>query len=161
MLLNCDAAEDSSESLELQGGWTSQSKRKSILNIHWKDWCWSWSSKALATWYEELTQWKRSWCWERLNAGGKVDDRGWDGWMASLTLNGHEFEQSLRDGGGQGSLACYSSWCQRESDMTEQLKNNNPTNGYLSCFQVFTTDICLNHLYIPSVYFSIWKRLYV
>ena len=28
---------------------------------------------------------KRPWCWERLRAGGKGDDRGWDGWMASLT----------------------------------------------------------------------------
>ena len=25
------------------------------------------------------------WCWERLKAGGEGDDRGWDGWMASLT----------------------------------------------------------------------------
>ena len=29
---------------------------------------------------------KRPWCWERLNAGGEGGDRGWDGWMASLTL---------------------------------------------------------------------------
>ena len=29
---------------------------------------------------------KRPWCWERLKAGGEGDDRGWDGWMASLTL---------------------------------------------------------------------------
>ena len=28
---------------------------------------------------------KISWCWERLKAGGEGDDRGWDGWMASLT----------------------------------------------------------------------------
>ena len=35
------------------------------LNIHWKDWCWSWSSDILATWCEELTHWKRPWCWER------------------------------------------------------------------------------------------------
>ena len=56
-----------------------------ILNIHWKDWCWSWSSNTLATWCEELTHWKRPWCWERLKAGGEGDNRGWDGWMASLT----------------------------------------------------------------------------
>ena len=36
-------------------------------------------------WCEELTHWKRSWCWERLRAGGEGDDRGWDGWMASPT----------------------------------------------------------------------------
>ena len=34
---------------------------------------------------EELTHWKRPWCWEGLGAGGEADDRGWDGWMASLT----------------------------------------------------------------------------
>ena len=66
------------ESLGLQGDQTSQSLRKSTLNIHWKEWCWSWSSNTLATWCEEFTHWKRPWCWERLNAGGEGDDRGWD-----------------------------------------------------------------------------------
>ena len=36
-----------------------------------------------ATWCEELTHWKRPWCWERLKAGGEGDNRGWDGWIAS------------------------------------------------------------------------------
>ena len=40
---------------------------------------------TLATWCEELTHLKRSWCWERLKAGREGDDRVWDGWMASLT----------------------------------------------------------------------------
>ena len=71
-------------SLVLQGDQTSQSWWKSVLNIHWKDWCWS--SNTLATWCKELTPWKRPWCWERLKAGGEGDDRGWDGWMG--TLNG-------------------------------------------------------------------------
>ena len=56
----------------------------SVLSIHWKNW-WSWNSNLLATWCEELTLWKRPWCWERLRAGGEGDDGGWDGWMASLT----------------------------------------------------------------------------
>ena len=34
---------------------------------------------------KELTHWKRSWCWERLKVEREGDDRGWDGWMASLT----------------------------------------------------------------------------
>ena len=59
--------------------------KKLVLNIHWKDWCWSWNSNTLATWCEELTHWKRPWCWERLKAGREGDDRGWDGWMASPT----------------------------------------------------------------------------
>ena len=35
--------------------------------------------------HAEMTHWKRLWCWEGLEAGGERDDRGWDGWMASLT----------------------------------------------------------------------------
>ena len=34
---------------------------------------------------EELIHLKRPWCWERLKVGGEGNDRGWDGWMASLT----------------------------------------------------------------------------
>ena len=34
---------------------------------------------------KELAHLKRPWWWERLRAGGEGDDRGWDGWMASLT----------------------------------------------------------------------------
>ena len=73
------------ESLGLQGDPTSPSYRKSILNIHWKDWCWSWNSNTLATWCGELNHSKRPWFWEWLKAGGEGEDRGWDGWMASLT----------------------------------------------------------------------------
>ena len=40
-------------------------------------------------------------------------------------LNGHEFEQALGDGEGQGSLAYCSLWSHKESDMTEQLNSNN------------------------------------
>ena len=45
---------------------------------------------------------------------------GWRHW-----LKGHEFEQILGDGEGQGSLECCSPWGHKESDMTGQLKNNN------------------------------------
>ena len=48
-------------------------------------WCWSWNSNTLATSCEELTHWKRPWCWEGLGAEGEGDYRGWDGWTASLT----------------------------------------------------------------------------
>ena len=85
MFLNYGVGEDSWESFGLQGDPTSPYSRKSALNLHWKDWCWSWNSNTLATWCEELTHLKRPWCWERLRAGGEGDDRGWDGWVASLT----------------------------------------------------------------------------
>ena len=39
-------------------------------------------------------------------------------WLDGITLNGHEFEQTLGDGGGQGSLVCCGPWGNEESDMT-------------------------------------------
>ena len=62
--------------------WTA---RRSTLGFLWKEWCWSWSSSTLDTSCEELTHWKRLWCWEGLGAGGEGDDQGWDGWIPSLT----------------------------------------------------------------------------
>ena len=61
-----------------------------------------------------------AWCWERLKAGekGMTEDEmvGWHHW-----LNGHEFEWTLGDSEGQGSLACCSPWGHKESDTTEWL----------------------------------------
>ena len=95
--------------LGLQGDPASQSQGKSVLNIHWKDWCWSCSSNPLATWCEELTHLKRPWCWERSKAEGEEDDRGWDGWWHHR-IDGHEFEQALGVDDGQGSLVCCNPW---------------------------------------------------
>ena len=81
-------------------------KKKSVLNIHWKDW--RWSSNNLAPWWKELIHYKSSWCWERLKAG-EGDDRGrMIGWHHQFDR--HEFEQALGVGDGQGSLACCSAW---------------------------------------------------
>ena len=109
---------------------------KEILNIHWKDWCWSWSSNTLATWWEEPTQRKRPWCWERLKAGGEGDKRGqMVGWHHRL--NGDEFKQVLGDGEGQGNLVCCSPWGCKESYTIEWLNNNktgserNEKNAYI------------------------------
>ena len=83
MLLNCGVGEDSWEPLGLQGDPTNLSLRRSVLSVHWKDWCWKWNSNTLATWCEELARLKRPWSWERLMAGGEGDHRG--GWMVSPT----------------------------------------------------------------------------
>ena len=72
-------------SLGQQGDPTSPSQRKSVLGVHWKDWCWSWNSNILATWCEELIHLKKPWCWERLREGGEGNNREWDGYMASPT----------------------------------------------------------------------------
>ena len=65
--------------------------KKSTLNFHWKDWCWSWNSNTLATWYEELTHWKRPDAgkdWRQEEKRMREDEMvGWHHWF-----NGYEFE---------------------------------------------------------------------
>ena len=68
----------------------------------------------LATWCEELTNWKRPWCWERLRVGGEGDEM--DGWHHRR--NGHECEPTSGDSDGQGILACGSPWGRKELDTT-------------------------------------------
>ena len=70
--------------------WTARRSNQSILKeispeCSLEHWCWSWNSNTSATWCKELTLLERPWCWERLKAGGEGDDRGQDGWIASLT----------------------------------------------------------------------------
>ena len=60
----------------------------------------------------------KDWKWEdKGTTEGEIV--GWHHW-----LNGHEFEQTLRDGERQGNLVCCNSWSCKELDMTEQLKSN-------------------------------------
>ena len=84
-------------------------QRKSILNIHWKDWSWSGSCYTLATWWEEPNHWKRSWFWERLRAEEKGSTEneivGWHHW-----LNGHEVWSNSGAREGQGNVVFCSPW---------------------------------------------------
>ena len=68
MLLNCGVGKDSWESLGLQGDQTSQSSRKSVLDIYWKDRCWSWNSN-----FGHL-MWKAD-SFEKTLMLGKIDGR--------------------------------------------------------------------------------------
>ena len=65
----------------------------------------------------------KDWRWEEK---GTTEHKmvEWHHW-----LNGHEFEQALGDGEGQGSLACCSPWGGKELDTTELLNKNNYSNG--------------------------------
>ena len=63
-------------------------------------------------------------CWERLRAGGEVNDREDEMVQWHHQLNEHEFEQTLGDGEGQGSLACCSPWGHKELNVTQRLNNN-------------------------------------
>ena len=83
------------------------------------------SSKA-DLWCKELTHWERPRCWERLKAGREGGDRGWEGWMASLTHWTWVWVDP-RVGDGQGGLACCDSWGRKEPDITEQVNWTEPT----------------------------------
>ena len=66
---------------------------KEIQSVHPKDWSWVFIGRLMLKlklqYFGHLMQradsFERPWCWEKLKAGGEGDDRGWDGWMASLT----------------------------------------------------------------------------
>ena len=61
-------------------------------------------------------------------------------------FSGHEFEQTLGDSEGQGSLECCSPWGHKELDMTEQLNNNN--------IKPFLCSVLL--LLLLSCFSSVW-----
>ena len=122
--LICGVGEDSWESLGLQGDLTSLPWRKSILNTHWKDWCWSWSSHTLVTWCEELSHWKEPDAGKDWRQEKRATEDEMVGWHHRL--NGHEFQQTLGDGEGQGSPVCCSPRGHKESDTIEWLNNSDP-----------------------------------
>ena len=105
---------------------------------------------TLATWCEELTHWKRPWCWERLKVGGEgmTEDEivGWHHW-----LNGHEFVQTPGDSEGQGSLVCCSPWGPKESDMTERL-------NWTDCQVMFYLFVCVCVLVAQPCPISLWSH---
>ena len=91
---------------------------KSVLNIHWKDWCWSRNSNTLATWFEELTHWKRPWCWETVKVREGAD-RGWD--LDSITTRWTWVWVGSRSWWWTGKLVCCIPWGHKDSDITEGL----------------------------------------
>ena len=120
MILNCGIGEDSWESLGL----------KEIKPVHPKgNQSWTLTDRTDAEaeaetpilWQPDVKNWliakepdaEKDW---RREEKGITEDEvvGWHHW-----LNGHEFEQTLGDGEGQGSLVCYSLWGCKESDTTD------------------------------------------
>jgi len=84
---------DSWESLGLQGDPTNQSQRKSALNIHWKDWCWSWSSNTLATWCKDLTHWKKP----DVGKEWRQEEKGDNGITDSMDMSLSKFREMVKD----------------------------------------------------------------
>ena len=95
--------------------------------MHWKDSCWSWSSNTLATLCEELTHWKRAWCWERLSVGGERADRE-DGLVEYITDSTDvslSKLQEISEGQGRkpGALQAMRLWRVRHDLETKQQKH--------------------------------------
>ena len=112
---------------------TSQSWRKSTLNVHWKDWRWSWSSNTSATLCKEFTHLKRPWCWETLRARGEGARRrvSWlDGITDSTDTYLNKLREIVKDREAWPAGCCSSGDC-KESDVTELL-NNRSSVGFLT-----------------------------
>ena len=152
MLLNCGIGEDSWESFGLQGEQTSQSQRKSTLNIHQKDaegeapvvWPPDVKSQPIGKDPDAGKDWRQE---EKRETEGKVI--GWHHWF-----NGPALELVLGNGEGQGSLAC----CRprvTESDMTEWLNHNRNRKA-----EPLVLCYCLRHLPTHKIAIKLWSLLH-
>ena len=111
---------------------------------------------TLVTWCEELTHWKRPWCWERLKVGGERDDRGWDGWMASPTRGAWVWASS---GSwwwtGRPGVLQSMGW---QKDTTEQLswtdwrRQKTKSENYLERNQRYTISLDCKNQYCENNY---------
>ena len=103
----------------------------------------------MATSCEELTHWKRPWCWEGLGAGIEGDDRGWDGWMASLTrwtrvwVNSGRWWWTGRPGILQfmGSQRVWHDWATELNTRYHHRQSKSNKQTYLTYFSIKSTDI--------------------
>ena len=105
--------------------WTAKRSNHPILKeispgCSLEDWCWGRNYNTLATVCEELSHWKRLWCWEGLVAGGEgMTEDEMAGWHHRLDRR--EFEWTTGVGDGQKGLACCNSWGRNESNTIERL----------------------------------------
>ena len=123
MLLNCGVGKDSVV-------WTARRANQAILKEINPEYSLEGLMLKLKLQYYghlmwRMTHWKRPWCWEDCRQDEKgIKEDEMVGWHHHF--DGHEFEQTLGDNEGEGSLVCCSPWVLKESDRTE--RPNTTTN---------------------------------
>ena len=132
MPLNCGPGEDSWKSLGQQGDQTSQSYRKSVLNIHWKDLMLKLKLQYLGHLMQRADLLEKTLMLGKTEGRRRTDARGWAGWMVSLS-QWPWVEQSSR----RWWRTCWSPWGHKQLDMTEQLstaQQQDPIMVFLNSF---------------------------
>ena len=110
----------------LRGPWTARRSNQSILKEISPEYSLEGLMLQLKLQYFGHLMWRTD-SLEKTLMLRKIEVRGRRGWQRmrwvgwNHQLNGHEFEQALRVGDGQGSLACCSPWGHKESDTIEWL----------------------------------------
>ena len=157
MLWNCGVGEDS------WVPWTARRSNQSILKEISPEYSLEGLMLKLKLQYFGYLIWrtdslKKLWCWERLKAGGEGDDRGWDGWMASLTQWTWVWVNS-RSWWRTGKPGCCSPWGHKELDTaewlnwTERKKRQNKTKPPFS--------ISFNSSQLWLIYHCFWICLFI
>ena len=140
MLLNCGVGENSWESLGLQGD-------QPVHPIGDQSWVFIGGTdvEAETPYFGHLMQRAdslgKTLMLGKMRAGGEGDNRGWDGWMASLT-QWTWIGWTPGVGDGQGGLACCVSWGRKELDMTERLHFLLNESLVLGIFYMHSTTVC-------------------